>query len=93
MDIIIRQATNNDKNKILEIQKNAFTVQAKLYNAYDIPPMIETAEEINLDSSNLIVLVAEIEGEIAGSIRVVYESNDIAFHYKCAADLPANIHT
>ena len=76
MRITIRQATNEDINKLLEIQKIAFIVQAKIYDAYDIPPMIETSAEINLNSSNLIVLVAVIENEIAGSIRVVIGNND-----------------
>ncbi len=76
MEITIRHATSEDITKLLEIQKIAFTVQAKLYDAYDIPPMIETAEEINLSSTDLIVLVALIDGEIAGSIRVVFKGND-----------------
>ncbi len=76
MEITIRHATSEDIIKLLEIQKIAFTVQAKLYDAYDIPPMIETAEEINLSSTDLIVLVALIDGEIAGSIRVVFKGND-----------------
>ena len=76
MKIIIRHATSKDITKLLEIQKIAFTVQAKLYDAYDIPPMIETAEQLDLNSTGLIVLVAVIDGEIAGSIRVVVGSND-----------------
>jgi len=76
MKIAIRQATSEDIPKILEIQKNAFTIQAELYEAYDIPPMVETAEEIDLNSTELIVLVAHNEDEIAGSIRVVFGKND-----------------
>ncbi|MCK5757923.1 MAG: GNAT family N-acetyltransferase [Clostridiales bacterium] len=76
MEITIRHAASKDITKLLEIQKIAFTVQAKLYDAYDIPPMIETAEQIDLNSTGLIVLVAVIDGEIAGSIRVVVGSND-----------------
>ncbi len=76
MKITIRHATCEDIPKILEIQKNAFTIQAELYDAYDIPPMVETAEEIDLDSTELIVLVAHNEDEIAGSIRVVFGKND-----------------
>lgn len=76
MEIVIRPAKKEDITKLLEIQKIAFTVQAKLYDAYDIPPMIETDAEIDLESSNLIVLVAETEGEIAGSIRIAFGDND-----------------
>ena len=86
MEITIRYATSKDIPKLLEIQKIAFTVQAKIYDAYDISPMIETADEIDLDSSSLIVLVAEIDGEIAGSIRVVFGSNDAEIKRLSVAD-------
>lgn len=76
MDLIIRKALLKDIPLFLQIQKKAFTVQAELYDAYDIPPMIETAGDIYLDSDNLIVLVAEINDKIVGSIRVVLGDGD-----------------
>lgn len=76
MAILIRQAEHKDIPGILKIQKMAFIVQAELYNAYDIPPMVETAKDIKLDSTDLIVLVAEVNDEIAGSVRVVFGSNE-----------------
>lgn len=72
MDLVIRKALKEDLPVILNIQKRAFIVQAELYDAYDIPPMIETIEDIDLSSEKLIVLVAEVDGTIVGSIRVVF---------------------
>lgn len=76
MNLLIRKAEQEDIPVLLRIQKKAFIVQAELYDAYDIPPMIETEEDVNLASENLIVLVAEIEGRLVGSIRVVFGEGD-----------------
>ena len=76
MDLIIRRAEQVDIPVLLQIQKKAFTVQAELYDAYDIPPMIETIEDVDLTSENLVVLVGVIDGKIVGSIRVVFGDND-----------------
>jgi len=86
MDLIIRRATPKDIHRILEIQKKAFIVQADKYDAYDIPPMVETADEINLNSSKLVVLVAEIDGVIAGSIRIAYGEDDAEIKRLSVAD-------
>jgi ribosomal protein S18 acetylase RimI-like enzyme len=71
MDIIIRNARKEDLEILLEIQKKAFLVQAEKYDAYDIPPMVEEKDDIDLQDANLTVLVAEMNGELAGSIRLL----------------------
>lgn len=76
MDIKIRPAIAADLEEIIRIQKKAFIVQADRYDAYDIPPMVEKPEDIKLDSSNLVVLVAEADGVIAGSVRVGYDGDE-----------------
>jgi len=86
MDLIIRRAKTEDIPRILEIQKKAFVVQADKYDAYDIPPMIEAADQINLDSSKLVILVAEIDGVVTGSIRIAYGENDAEIKRLSIAD-------
>jgi ribosomal protein S18 acetylase RimI-like enzyme len=76
MDLLIRHAEQKDIPRILEIQKKAFVVQAEKYDAYDIPPMVESPGQIKLESEKIVVLVAEINGEIAGSVRVAYGTDD-----------------
>ena len=76
MEVIIRKAKSEDLVEIIRIQKSAFKVQADRYDAYDIPPMIEKAEDIDLFSENLAVLVAELDGSIAGSVRIGYGEKD-----------------
>ncbi|MBN1624115.1 MAG: GNAT family N-acetyltransferase [Clostridia bacterium] len=76
MDIIIRKATKEDLGILLEIQKKAFMVQALKYDAFDIPPMVEKESEIDLQNINLTVLVAEMNGKLAGSIRLLRDGTN-----------------
>jgi ribosomal protein S18 acetylase RimI-like enzyme len=76
MELKIRRAKQEDIPRILEIQKKAFVVQAEKYDAYDIPPMVETVGQVDLQSEKSVVLVAEINGEIAGSVRVAYDEDE-----------------
>lgn len=86
MNYTIRQANSGDLARILEIQKKAFIVQAEKYDAYDIPPMVETIKDINLESEKLIVLVAELDGILAGSVRIVYGKDDAEIKRLSVAD-------
>jgi len=76
MNVVIREAKAEDLPEIIKIQKIAFKVQADRYDAYDIPPMVETEADIDLTSDKLVVLVAEVNGDIAGSVRVGYGDKD-----------------
>ncbi|HPQ45792.1 MAG TPA: GNAT family N-acetyltransferase [Clostridia bacterium] len=71
MEILLRKAGEEDLAEILAIQKKAFLVQAQKYDAYDIPPMVEEASDIDLSDENLSVIVALVSGRIAGSIRLL----------------------
>lgn len=75
MGLIIRSALEGDLKKLLEIQKKAFAVQAEKYDAWDIPPMVETITDVDLSKKNMTVLVAEINNEIVGSIRLLKEGD------------------
>jgi ribosomal protein S18 acetylase RimI-like enzyme len=86
MELIIRKARREDLPKMLEIQKRAFLVQAVKYNAYDIPPMVEEENEIDLQNADLTVLVAEMNGEIAGSIRLLRDGNSAEIKRLSVAD-------
>ncbi len=75
MEIVIRKAMEEDLGALLEVQKKAFLVQAEKYDAFDIPPMVEEKKDIDLKNPNLTVLIAEIDGVIAGSIRLLKEGD------------------
>lgn len=86
MELLIRKAQAKDIPVMLEIQKKAFLVQARMYDAYDIPPMIETEDDVDLCSDKLKVLVAELEGELTGSIRIAFGDNDAEIKRLSVAD-------
>lgn len=65
----ITNASVDDLKEILELQKLAFQVQAKIYNDYTIPPLVQTYEEIIDDYSNHVYLKAIINNKIIGSVR------------------------
>jgi ribosomal protein S18 acetylase RimI-like enzyme len=71
--MIIEQATDSDAGIILELQKTAYQSEAKRYNDYDITPLTQTLDEIQVDFRKQIVLKAVIDGEIVGSVRAYME--------------------
>ncbi len=71
MNITIRDATIEDIDSILTIQKKAYLFQAKKYDDYDMAPMIETVDEVKKVLKSHIILVAVIDEQIVGSIRLI----------------------
>ncbi|MGD6809538.1 MAG: GNAT family N-acetyltransferase [Candidatus Bathyarchaeia archaeon] len=65
----IEKAVVTDAQEILAIQKLAFQSQAQIYNNYDIPPLVETLEEVKAAFSTHTILKASINSRIIGSVR------------------------
>ncbi len=86
MELVIRKVLAKDIPVMLEIQKKAFLVQARMYDAYNIPPMIETEDDIDLYSDKLKILVAESEGKLIGSVRIAFGDNDAEIKRLSVAD-------
>lgn len=72
----ISQADMNDLHKILELQKLAFMQEARLYNNYNIQPLMQTIEEIGTEFGNKVFLKAETDLIIVGSVRANVSEND-----------------
>jgi ribosomal protein S18 acetylase RimI-like enzyme len=68
-NIVITRATVKDAAEILKLQKLAFFSEAKRYDDYSIPPLIETIEDIREAFNINIILKATIDGVIIGSVR------------------------
>ncbi|MGH7207313.1 MAG: GNAT family N-acetyltransferase [Nitrospiraceae bacterium] len=65
--ISIRRATERDFPDILRIQREAFS---EYLNVYEVSPwMKETLENVKLDATDKIILVAQEEGMVVGSVR------------------------
>jgi GNAT superfamily N-acetyltransferase len=65
----IRKAEPIDFDQILRIQKLAYLAEAEIYGDFTIPPLLETKLELQARFESAIILVAEAEGAIIGSIR------------------------
>jgi ribosomal protein S18 acetylase RimI-like enzyme len=73
MEINIEQATENDAEMILALQKLAYQSEANQYNDFTLPPLMQTFDEILIDFRKQVVLKAIISGEIIGSVRAYME--------------------
>ncbi|MDH2907744.1 MAG: GNAT family N-acetyltransferase [Candidatus Nitrosotalea sp.] len=65
----IEKATIADAKEILALQKLAYESEAKLYNDFDIPPMVQTLKSIIDDFGCKIFLKATLNDKIIGSAR------------------------
>ena len=71
--LVIKRANVENAAQILDLQKLAFQSQARIYDDYELPPLTQTLEEIQDDFDRKVVLMAEIDGKITGSVRAHIE--------------------
>jgi ribosomal protein S18 acetylase RimI-like enzyme len=69
MKEMIDRATVADAEEILSLQKLAYRSEAEIYNDFNIPPLLQTPEEIKKDFENQTFLKATLDGKIRGSVR------------------------
>jgi len=67
--IVIKYSTLTDAEEILRLQKSAFFEQGLLYNNFNLPPLLETIDDIQNAFSNNSIFKAELNNVIAGSVR------------------------
>ncbi len=65
----ILDATVEDADEILALQKLAYLSQAEIYGDYSIPPLTQTIEELKADFARKLFLKAVVEGRIIGSVN------------------------
>jgi ribosomal protein S18 acetylase RimI-like enzyme len=71
----ITYASTEDAVAILELQKLAYQSEAKLYDDFSIPPLIQTMEELEVDFNSKVFLKTQIESKIIGSVRGYQSGN------------------
>lgn len=74
----IENAELADLPSILELQKLCYLENAERYNDFTIPPLVQTIDELQDDYNKYLILKAEDNGKIIGSIRA-HEKNDICY--------------
>ena len=65
----IEQATIDDAQEILTLQKLAYQSEAEIYNDFTIPPLHQTLDEIKAEFANQHFLKFCEKGRIVGSVR------------------------
>ncbi|MBN1808989.1 MAG: GNAT family N-acetyltransferase [Planctomycetes bacterium] len=65
----ILAAVPADVEEILDVQKAAFLRQAEIYSNHDLPPLLETADEVRSAFGEWTVLKAVENGRLVGSAR------------------------
>lgn len=67
----ILAAEPGDAEAILALQKVAYASEARRYDDWTIPPMIEAVDTVRRDIEQHVVLKAMVDGRLAGSVRGV----------------------
>ena len=65
----IERATVLDAEEILALQKLSYRSEAEIYNDFNIPPLVQTLENIQKDLEDQFFLKAMISERIIGSVR------------------------
>ncbi len=78
MNIRILQANKNDLEQILELQKECYQAEAKIYNDFSIPPLTQDLKSLKKDFENQTILKAEINGELVASVRA-FRKNETCY--------------
>jgi len=74
----ITQALLSDASDILELQKLAFREEALRYDNFDIPPLRQTIDELEVQFKTHLILKATINDEIVGTVRA-YEKDGTCY--------------
>jgi GNAT superfamily N-acetyltransferase len=69
VDILIERATPADAEAILTLQKLAYQSEARLYNNFALPPLVESLQDLTRLFQTRIFLVSRSGHEIIGSVR------------------------
>lgn len=72
------KALRSDSKEILKLQKLAYQSEAKLYNDYNIPPLIQSHDEIDQQFDNCVFLKVIQNGSIIGCVRA-FENNGTCY--------------
>ena len=67
--MIIEDAVVEDAGEILGLQKLAYQSEARIYDDYTIPPLVQTTEQIEADFRSHVFLKALANGAVVGSVR------------------------
>lgn len=65
----LARAEKADLPRILELQRTAFRSEAELYGDFNIPPLLQTLEQMEAEFGKKTFLKATLDGQLVGSVR------------------------
>ena len=65
----IEIASRSDLARILQLQKTAYLSEAEIYGDCNIPPLLQTLEDLEAEFETMLFLKIEIDGALVGSVR------------------------
>jgi N-acetylglutamate synthase-like GNAT family acetyltransferase len=74
-ELAINRADISDLEEILKLQKTAYLQEAEIYNDFSIPPLTQEIDSLKSEWQNGIVIKAEMNGQIIGSVRAKLVDN------------------
>jgi GNAT superfamily N-acetyltransferase len=77
MQIEILQASENDLESILQLQKDCYMAEAEIYNDYSIQPLRQDLASLEDEFKSTTILKGLIHGEIVGSVRGFAENETL----------------
>ncbi len=69
----IEQATTNDADEILALQKLAYVSEAEIYDDFGIQPLTQTLNDLAREFATHTVFKAVRDGRIVGSVRTLLD--------------------
>lgn len=85
MNIEIKIANKEDLKEILDLQHICYKENAIRYNDFNIQPLTQSLQELEEEFDRGLILKAEAEGKIIGSVRA-YKNNNTCYIGKLIVD-------
>jgi len=68
-EIVYRRAEKDDAPEILALQKTAFQSEAAIYGDDNLPPLLQTLDELRGEFERMTFIKATLNGKIIGAVR------------------------
>lgn len=72
---VIEKASKEDAAEILSLQKLAYRSEAELNNDENIPPLLQSLAELEMEFLDHVILKLCQNGAIIGSVRAIYKGD------------------
>jgi ribosomal protein S18 acetylase RimI-like enzyme len=74
-DLAFRRLSPDDAGEALTVQRAAFLAEARLYGTVDIPPLVETLQDLRHEIETTVTIGAFAGHRLVGSARLTLEGH------------------